>query len=575
MKSDLPVLSATSAPAPDHPHEGLGYPFRVMTVFATASALALIWLVLPLERGMVWTLTAIIGLVAVALIGWRSHQLFRVREQSAHILAALGEATAEIPVKLRTRMPLVLVTGDGLSALFNRAGEARHAHVGDGGIWLRVDRVRDLPRLAVAVRQWRDGRAPDGVVLTVAPALHTGTDMLTQQLRAVRQAFADAARMLGVRLPGYVAIYQRLTTGPASPAIPQWYGVSSATHLVDAGRFEPVIRAAENEMQHAAGEQTTAVRTAALASIIGWTQRVVIGALTDRHHPATPSTLFGAGWINCGPESGTGNPWERDVEMQTRVMRADASASPLPWPLPQPLIEAMPHRHWISPRMAAIAHALALLACAAAVAFWGAAKNNEALLTRISTDLDRYSMTPAAHDAAKRDALKVLIADRDRLDLYARTGVPLRLSFGMYRGMHVMPALNDAIASYEPPPAPPPPAVVTLDSMSLFDSGKSRLKSGTTRAMVGALDMIKAHPDKRILVAGYTDNVGNPDSNLKLSTARAQAVRDWLIDGSGIPATQFAIQGYGVTRPIADNDTPDGRARNRRVEITLIPDVGK
>ena len=111
--------------------------------------------------------------------------------------------------------------------------------------------------------------------------------------------------------------------------------------------------------------------------------------------------------------------------------------------------------------------------------------------------------------------------------------------------------------------------------MSLFDSGKALLKPGSNRAMVGALDMINAHPDKRILVAGYTDNVGNPDSNLKLSTARAEAVRDWLVDASGISATRFAIQGYGMTRPLSGNDTPDGRARNRRVEITLVPDTEK
>jgi outer membrane protein OmpA-like peptidoglycan-associated protein len=85
--------------------------------------------------------------------------------------------------------------------------------------------------------------------------------------------------------------------------------------------------------------------------------------------------------------------------------------------------------------------------------------------------------------------------------------------------------------------------------------------------------MIKSHPDKRILVAGYTDNAGNAESNLTLSSARAAALRDWLIDASGIPSTQFAIQGYGDTRPIADNDTAEGRAKNRRVEITLVPDT--
>jgi outer membrane protein OmpA-like peptidoglycan-associated protein len=631
VKPALHVWSAASARTQAHGHEGLGYPFRVLIVFAAALALTVIWLVLPVGRGVAWALTAIIGIVALVLVWWCTRLLSRAREQSAHVFAALGAATEDIPVRLRTRMPLVLVTGDGLPALFNRNDKERFAHVGDGAIWLRVDRPQDLPRLAVAVRQWRDDRAPDGIVLSVAPSLHAGADMLTQKLRAVRQAVADAASMLGATLPGYVAVYQRLTiegnprapqeailsreaTVRASLATPQWYGVSSATRLADAQRFEPVIRAAENEVQRAAGDRIAASRAAALASVIGWTQRVVIGALTDRQQPTTPWALYGAGWIDCGPESGRGKPWERDVEMQTQVAPAAVTASPLPWPLPQPLIEAMPRRLWMSPRVAAFAHALALLACAAAVACWGAAKNNQALLTRVGADLGRYSMIPAAHDAAKRDALQALVADRDQLDRYARTGIPLRLSFGMYRGAQLMPALNDAIASYVPPP--PPPAVVTLDSMSLFDSGKAKLKPGSTRAMVRALEMIKAHSfnppppqspkgtsfgappkgtsfgappkgtsfgappkgtsfgasDKRILVAGYTDNVGNPNRNLKLSTARAEAVRDWLIDASGIPATQFAIQGYGDTRPIASNATPAGRARNRRVEITLVPD---
>ncbi len=544
-----------------------------MIAFATLLALAVIWLVLPLGSGIAWAFSAIAGMAALALMVWCTCKLGRARSQSAHVLTALGAATADIPVKLRTRMPLVLVTGDGLPALFDRTGEVRRVHLGDGGIWLRVDRPQDLPRLAVAVRQWRDGRAPDGVILSVAPALHAETDTLTQNLRAVRQVVADAARMLGTRLPGYVAGYQRLTTGSVDLSTPAWYGMSSATRLAGGACFEPVIRAAECEVQCAAGDRVAATRAAALASIVGWTQRVVFGALSDRQQPAAPWALFGAGWIDCGPASASGNLWERDVEMQTRVARVASTASPTPWPLPQSLIEAMPRRYWMSPRGAAAGHALALLACAAAVAFWGAARNNEALLDRIAADLGRYSTIPAKHDAAKRDALQALVADRDQLDRYARTGIPLRLSFGMYRGAQLMPVLNDAIASYEPPP--PPPAVVSLDSMSLFDSGKALLKPGSNRAMVGALDMINAHPDKRILVAGYTDNVGNPDNNLKLSTARAEAVRDWLVDASGISATRFAIQGYGMTRPLASNDTPDGRARNRRVEITLVPDTGR
>ncbi|MBB5409229.1 outer membrane protein OmpA-like peptidoglycan-associated protein [Paraburkholderia sp. HC6.4b] len=589
MKSDLSMLTAGTGSAQAAGHDGLGYPLRVMTVFALVLALAVIWLVARLTPGLAWTLTAVFVIFAGLLMFWRTGLLAGARHDNAHVMASLGAATADIPLRLRTRMPLVLVTGDDLPALFDRHNGQRFAHVGDGAIWLRVDRPQDLPRMAVAVRQWRDGRAPDGVVLSVAPGRYTDEDVLLQSLRVVRQATGDAARIMGSRpVPGYVAVYQRLAPegvrgtpqelvsdhGPMSPVdlpAPQWYGVSSATRLLDTQRFASVIRAADNEVGRVADSCVPATRAAALASIIGWTQRVVIHALVDPRQPATPWALYGVGWIDCGPACGPGRPWENDVQMQTQVTRSPGVGSPMPWPLPQPLIRAMPQRFWMSPRWIALAHALVLLACAAAVAFFFSMRHNQTLITRIGADLGRWSMIPASHDAAKRDVLQTLVADRDELQRYARSGVPLPLSFGMYRGASLIAPLNAAIASYQPPP--PPPAVVTLDSMSLFDSGKSQLKDGSNRVMVAALDMIKAHPDKRILVAGHTDNVGSPDSNLKLSTARAEAVRDWLIDASGIPATQFAIQGYGDTRPLAGNDTDVGRAKNRRVEITLVPDT--
>ncbi|RDK01954.1 flagellar motor protein MotB [Paraburkholderia lacunae] len=552
-----------------------------MTVFAATLAIAVLFLVLPVGRGLAWTTAVAVAIFAILLVALRSHQLARTREQSAHVLTALGTTAADLPVSLRTRMPLVMVVGDALAQLFNRDanhdGEEQFAHVGDGAIWLRVDRAQDLPRLAVAVKQWRDGRAPDGIVLAITPALHASEEALTQMLSVVRQAVGDASRMLGARLPGYVAVYQRLTAAQATQSAPKWYGVSSATRLTGAQRFDVPIRAAEAEVQQAHGDPglaaPAAARAAGLASVVGWTQRVAIGALNDPRHPAAPWALFGAGWIDCGPASGPGTPWARDVEIQTAIVPPAMAASPAPWPLPQPLIEAMPRRLWVSPRMAALAHIIALLACAGALAMWGSARNNQVLLAHIGADLGRFATIPADHDSARRDALQALVADRDQIERFSRTGVPMRLSFGMYRAEALMPALNDAIASYQAPP--PPPTVVTLDSMSLFDSGRAQLKPGSTRAMVSALEMIKAHPDKRVLVAGYTDIVGNPDSNLKLSVARAGAVRDWLVEASGIATTQFAIQGYGDTRPIADNDTAAGRARNRRVEITLVPDAPK
>jgi len=80
---------------------------------------------------------------------------------------------------------------------------------------------------------------------------------------------------------------------------------------------------------------------------------------------------------------------------------------------------------------------------------------------------------------------------------------------------------------------------------------------------------LTAHPDVRIEVAGHTDSQGTDAYNLKLSEQRANAVRNYLIE-MGVDADRLVARGYGETRPIADNNTPEGRAENRRVELTRI-----
>ena len=98
-----------------------------------------------------------------------------------------------------------------------------------------------------------------------------------------------------------------------------------------------------------------------------------------------------------------------------------------------------------------------------------------------------------------------------------------------------------------------------------------RLKDGSTKVLVDALVNIRAKPGWLILVAGYTDATGDEKSNQQLSLRRAEPVRNWMLQTSDIPATCFAVQGLGESQPAATNDTPQGRAVNRRVEISLVP----
>lgn len=245
--------------------------------------------------------------------------------------------------------------------------------------------------------------------------------------------------------------------------------------------------------------------------------------------------------------------------------------------LPDFILPLLPEGRGLTPRGRAFRYALAIFTLAAMAALLSSGWNNRQLLQRVSFDIAHYERIPMQDFAPKADAVAVLRDDAAGLDDQARNGVPMRMGLGLYQGERLRMPVLDAIRSYVPPPPPPKPQpkpvpkIVRLDSMSLFDSGKSTLKAGSTKMLVNSLVGIKAKPGWLIVVAGHTDNTGNPQLNQTLSLKRAEAVRNWMRDTGDVPESCFAVQGYGESRPIATNDTTDGRALNRRVEISLVP----
>jgi OOP family OmpA-OmpF porin len=101
----------------------------------------------------------------------------------------------------------------------------------------------------------------------------------------------------------------------------------------------------------------------------------------------------------------------------------------------------------------------------------------------------------------------------------------------------------------------------------LFETGKSNVKPESTPTLKEIAATLKQHPDLKVEVQGHTDNVGKPDANLKLSQARADAVKQVLTTEYGVDAGQLTAKGYGDTKPATDNKTAEGRANNRRVEL--------
>ena len=113
--------------------------------------------------------------------------------------------------------------------------------------------------------------------------------------------------------------------------------------------------------------------------------------------------------------------------------------------------------------------------------------------------------------------------------------------------------------------------VITLSGSVLFTSGKSDLLPA---AQLKLNDVAKAlteqDPDSKMVVEGHTDSQGAAAFNQELSQERAQSVRDYLVS-RGIAGDRITAEGFGPSRSIADNATPEGRANNRRVEIVVKP----
>lgn len=102
-----------------------------------------------------------------------------------------------------------------------------------------------------------------------------------------------------------------------------------------------------------------------------------------------------------------------------------------------------------------------------------------------------------------------------------------------------------------------------------FETGRATIKPVSFPILDEVVDLMKTRPSMRIGVYGHTDSRGTPGNNLVLSKQRAAAVRNYL-QGKGIAANRLESEGYGQTKPIADNNTDEGRSKNRRVEFKIL-----
>jgi outer membrane protein OmpA-like peptidoglycan-associated protein len=116
---------------------------------------------------------------------------------------------------------------------------------------------------------------------------------------------------------------------------------------------------------------------------------------------------------------------------------------------------------------------------------------------------------------------------------------------------------------------------IELAADVLFDFDKYTLKPAATESLRKVGQVAAAYPDYSMRIEGHTDGKGTHAYNMRLSEQRAQSVKSWLVENAGVSAARITTKGWGETKPVAPNknpdgsDNPEGRQKNRRVEIVL------
>lgn len=111
--------------------------------------------------------------------------------------------------------------------------------------------------------------------------------------------------------------------------------------------------------------------------------------------------------------------------------------------------------------------------------------------------------------------------------------------------------------------------MVTLGSDLIFPINSSYLNDLAKRELDKLVDAVKGERDRQLIIEGHTDITGTAEYNQWLSEKRAESVKNYLVS-QGMSASQIKTSGLGITKPVASNNTQEGRIKNRRVEITIV-----
>ncbi|ELE9741577.1 OmpA family protein [Enterobacter kobei] len=540
------------------------------SLLTALGAVLALWLILgfwPLSSGSRVALSLLIVLVSGVML-WRQRRASQARA------TAVREIVDENLPPEDFQGAVILVCGDN-SPLFVSGSHNRETRQ---GWYLWVKDAEQLPLLAQHLSLVRPAQVSQlSVMLAVVPEQHTSGDDFTQHLRGWQRAVVRCRAAFGTIPPLWTVTWVSPPVACAE-AEPVWFTTvspRSGIQVYQPGQGNVSLTDWPLEIG-TDGRLSRLSHGLWLDSLLAWQNSAVNDLLSLRRGELPVMTPCVQGMCIVPVSGIAGNLWQQHITSLT-ALPPDAFVSTEP--LPELLLPALPRRCGVSRRMVFWRYAGLLGGIFLALAMLASWMNNQRLIRNVGDHLALYHQLTGQPVAPKLRAQQRLRADGALLDDWQRRGEPLRYRLGLYQGLRLIPPVEAAVSDWAPPPPPPPvikkiiqgPKTIRLDSMSLFDSGKFVLKAGSTKMLVNSLVGIKAKLGWLIVVSGHTDNTGNPQLNQMLSLKRAEAVRNWMRDTGDVPESCFAVQGYGESRPAATNDTPEGRALNRRVEISLVP----
>lgn len=539
------------------------------TLLTALGAVLALWLILgfwPLSTGSRVVLSLLVVLVSVVMF-WCQRQASQVRT------TAVQEIVGEDLPPEDFQGAVILVGGDN-APLF--VSGSRHRETRQGWyLWVRD--AEQLPLFAQHLSLVRPALVSQiSVMLAVIPEQHTSGDDFIQSLRGWQRAVVQCRAAFGTIPPLWTVTWVS-PSAASTDAEPIWFTTvsqRSGIQVYQPGQGNVSLTEWTRETC-SDGRLSRLSQSLWLNSLLAWQNTAVNDLFSVRQGELPMMKPCAQGMCMVLVNGIAGNLWQQHITSLTALTPA-AAVTTEPLPLPELLLPALPRRRGISNRMVFWRYAGLLGGIFLALAMLASWMNNQRLIRNVGDHLALYHQLTGQPVAPKLRAQQRLRADGALLDDWQRRGEPLRYRLGLYQGLRLVPPIEAAVSNW----APPPPAIkkiiqgpktIRLDSMSLFDSGKSALKTGSIKMLVNSLMSVKAKPGWLIVVAGHTDNTGNPQLNQTLSLKRAEAVRNWMRDAGDVPESCFAVQGYGESRPVATNDTPAGRTLNRRVEISLVP----